>query len=156
MAFRDPFGLMDVRYTNEESKNYVNSLRENSPKFDKAMKGLEDDKSILVIIGIGNTAETSCGAIRRTGGCTSLMLNPRAGYQREVRIALDPEGLREDVAASPDIYFDMQTVVAHEVYGHAVPYRKGGICDDAGVMPCSVKRENTIREDAGLPRRPRY
>ncbi len=152
---------MDVEYADTQSKADVDALRAKSKKFDKAMTKLENDHSVLVIFGQGNTAKTSCGSVRRTGGCTRFMTTPRQGFQKEFRVVLDPTGLQQDQAAAPTEYFDMQTVVGHEAYGHVVPGAGGTICNDAASgtpanQVCSVRRENEIRKDADLPLRTKY
>jgi hypothetical protein len=60
---------------------------------------------------------------------------------------------------------DLDRIVAHEVYGHAVPYliagHMSGECADPGpgqraTDACSIKRENLIRKEVGLGRRVDY
>jgi hypothetical protein len=60
---------------------------------------------------------------------------------------------------------DLERVLAHEVYGHAVPYllagSMAGRCSDPGpgepaTEACSIRRENAVREQAGLGRRADY
>jgi hypothetical protein len=60
---------------------------------------------------------------------------------------------------------DLERVLAHEVYGHAVPYLLAGSiagrCGDPGpgepaTEACSIRRENAVREQAGLGRRTDY
>lgn len=61
-----------------------------------------------------------------------------------------------------EVYADLDRVLAHEVFGHALPYlmagNLSGRCADpaAGERPqdsCAIRRENMIREELGLGRR---
>lgn len=69
-----------------------------------------------------------------------------------------------DARMSPlrDFEADLDRIVVHEVYGHAVPYLLAGSlssrCPDptAGERPadaCAIKRENVVRAELGLGRR---
>lgn len=55
----------------------------------------------------------------------------------------------------------MLTTIAHEVYGHVVPWQSGAHCADgypgtpAG-NSCSVRRENVIRAEMKFPLRTKY
>lgn len=60
---------------------------------------------------------------------------------------------------------DLDRIVVHEIYGHAVPYllagHLSGECADpasgqAATDACSIKRENEIRKEVGLGRRLEY
>lgn len=61
-----------------------------------------------------------------------------------------------------ELHADLDRVLAHEVYGHAVPYLLSGHvsarCADPGpaepaTAACAVQRENVIRRELGLGRR---
>jgi hypothetical protein len=64
-----------------------------------------------------------------------------------------------------DFEADLERVVIHEVYGHAVPYllagKASGRCADPArgeraLDACSVRRENAVRAEAGLGERTDY
>lgn len=68
-------------------------------------------------------------------------------------------------AAPRDLEADLDRIVAHEVYGHAIPYllagHLSGKCEDpaAGQRAtdaCAIKRENEIRAELGLGERRGY
>ena len=89
------------------------------------------------------------------------MITPRKGFKREFRVVLDPTDLQQDKAADRTNYFDVQTDIAHEAIAHVVPGASGTVCNDAASgtpanKVCSVRRENEIRKDAGLPLRSKY
>ena len=60
---------------------------------------------------------------------------------------------------------DLDRILVHEIYGHAVPYllagRLSGRCPDPlpgerAVEACSIQRENAVRAELGLGRRTSY
>lgn len=70
---------------------------------------------------------------------------------------------RQTIWSTPvDLENDIDRVVAHEVYGHAIPYLVAGDlsgkCADPtdGERPeesCAIKRENAVRAESGLGKR---
>lgn len=73
------------------------------------------------------------------------------------------EGLgRELLMRRRELDDDIDRILIHEVYAHAVPRLLGeGICSDPvpGQRPteaCSIRRENAVRDQAGLGRRTDY
>lgn len=75
-------------------------------------------------------------------------------------------GLHESLGTGQgEFEADLERVLIHEVYGHAVPYLQAGDtsgrCADPGrgrdpLDACSVRRENAVREEAGLGLRRDY
>jgi hypothetical protein len=68
---------------------------------------------------------------------------------------------------SPPIEFarDLDRIIVHEVYGHALPYLLAGDlsgrCADPGphqraIESCAIRRENAVRAELGLGRRTNY
>jgi hypothetical protein len=64
-----------------------------------------------------------------------------------------------------DFEQDLERVLIHEVYGHAIPYLQAGDTSGRCADPerghdpedaCSVRRENEVRAEAGLGRRREY
>jgi hypothetical protein len=64
-----------------------------------------------------------------------------------------------------DLDADLDRILAHEVYGHAVPYliagHMSGRCADplphqAPVESCAIQRENKVRAELGLGPRTEY
>jgi hypothetical protein len=62
-------------------------------------------------------------------------------------------------ASFADLSRDLDRIVIHEVYGHAVPYLQvgslAGRCADpapgeAATEACAIRRENAVREELGL------
>lgn len=156
--YTDPFGLyaMDVEYKDKQTQDEVESLRKRSKTFDKAVQALEDDHSVLVTIGRESTV--GCGG---GGGCAVRMGKNGKG-QSLFDVRLDNQGIISDYLVQKNYGgADVFTVIAHEVYGHVVPWSRGGSCGDApGGTPaagvCSVRRENVIRSEMGFPLRTKY
>ena len=64
--------------------------------------------------------------------------------------------------AQADVATNLDRIVVHEVYGHAVPYLLAGnlsgrCADPAGgesaTGACAIRRENAVRSELGLGRR---
>jgi hypothetical protein len=64
-----------------------------------------------------------------------------------------------------ELHMDLDRILAHEIYGHAIPYLLAGDlsgrCPDpvAGQIPadaCAIRRENAIREELRMGRRTTY
>lgn len=68
-------------------------------------------------------------------------------------------------ATPADLHADLDRILAHEVYGHAIPYllagHLSGKCADPlpkqrATDACAIKRENEIRGELGLGQRREY
>jgi len=90
----------------------------------------------------------------------------RHGYVSAVLVVVNVARLKamHDHAGSlpGELHADLDRVLAHEVYGHAVPYLLSGHvsarCADPepdvpATAACAVQRENVIRRELGLGRR---
>jgi hypothetical protein len=148
-----------MKYRDGQSERDIEALRSRSTIFDHAMRELENDHSVLVWIGRGY-----CGA--SCPGRTSFPRLNRDG-QLEIEVIVNDAGVAENV---PLFKFNggisITSTLAHEVFGHAVPFARGENCQDgpSGKMPagtpasqsCSVTRENRIRKQLHMDRRKRY
>jgi len=94
---------------------------------------------------------------------------PAIGEDSEVRLVVIVVNLRlvQDIhnarlSAPRDVEADLDRILVHEVYGHALPYLLAG--DTSGQCPdprdgesaseaCSIRRENAVRAELGLGRR---
>jgi hypothetical protein len=79
-----------------------------------------------------------------------------------VNLHLIEDRYRRRLSPPSELHADLDRVLAHEVFGHALPYliagSVSGRCADpvAGERPqdsCAITRENVIREELGLGRR---
>jgi hypothetical protein len=82
-----------------------------------------------------------------------------------INLRLLEESHRSARSVPSDFEADLDRILVHEVYGHAVPYllagHLSGRCPDPGPGErapdaCSVRRENAIRAELGLGRRTSY
>lgn len=82
-----------------------------------------------------------------------------------VNLPLLREAYRERALLPVEIDMDLDRILVHEIYGHAVPYLLAGSlagrCADPQerervVDACSIQRENAIRAELGLGRRVEY
>jgi hypothetical protein len=82
-----------------------------------------------------------------------------------INLPLLEEGHRNALSVPSDFEADLDRILVHEVYGHAVPYllagHLSGRCPDPSPGErardaCSVRRENAIRAELGLGRRTSY
>jgi hypothetical protein len=149
--FTDPFGLFDIAYADEGTQALVASLRKRSKTFDAAVTKIENDHSVLVTVGLGSTVP--CGG---SGGCTSATgLNSQG--QQGISVTWDPGGVLSDhrVEALGGGAADINTVLAHEVAGHAA----GGVSVEGGNLnlrcdqACATAVEQQVRGEYGAPLR---
>lgn len=142
--FSDPLGLMamDVKITDEQTQAEVDALRKRSKTFDEAYRKLDEDHSVLVTMGRQSTV--GCGG---SGGCAER-LGTNAKGQRLFNVRLDNQGIISDYFVQKGYGgADSFTVMAHEFYGHVVPWAAGSSCGDTfpgTTGACSVRRENVI------------
>jgi hypothetical protein len=82
-----------------------------------------------------------------------------------INLALLEERYRERKLLPIELDMDLDRIVIHEVYGHAIPYlvvgNLSGRCADPqprerAVDACSIRRENAVRAELGLGRRVDY
>ncbi len=82
-----------------------------------------------------------------------------------VNLALLEETHRQRGSLPGELHADLDRILVHEIYGHAVPYLLAG--DLSGRCPdpqpgqraldaCSIRRENAVRAEVGLGRRTTY
>jgi hypothetical protein len=159
--FSDPFGLlaMDVEYGDDRTKADVDALRKKSKTFDAAVKKLEDDHTVLVKIGRGNTAVPGCGG---GAGCARSQGTNEKG-QAVYDVTINDGGIQSENAlfSLMGSLVNAMTTLGHEVYGHVVPWTQGWHCADGApgtpaAQSCSVRRENIIRREIPVPLRPVY
>jgi hypothetical protein len=82
-----------------------------------------------------------------------------------INLALLEDGHRIAQSVRAEFEADLDRILVHEVYGHAIPYllagRLSGRCPDPlpgerAVEACSIQRENAVRAELGLGRRTSY
>lgn len=82
-----------------------------------------------------------------------------------INLALLEERFRERRLLPIEFDMDLDRILVHEIYGHAIPYllagHLSGRCADPqprekAVDACSIRRENAVRAELGLGRRVDY
>jgi hypothetical protein len=82
-----------------------------------------------------------------------------------VNLSLLTESHRLAQSVPAEFEADLDRILVHEIYGHAVPYllagQLSGRCPDPtpgerAVEACSIRRENAVRAELGLGRRTSY
>jgi hypothetical protein len=82
-----------------------------------------------------------------------------------VNLSLLSESHRLAQSVPAEFEADLDRILVHEIYGHAVPYllagQLSGRCPDPtpgerAVEACSIRRENAVRAELGLGRRTSY
>ena len=82
-----------------------------------------------------------------------------------VNLSLLTESHRLAQSVPAEFEADLDRILVHEIYGHAVPYlvtgQLSGRCPDPmpgerAVDACSIRRENAVRAELGLGRRTTY
>jgi hypothetical protein len=82
-----------------------------------------------------------------------------------INLALLEEGHRNAGSVPSEFEADLDRILIHEIYAHAVPYllagHLSGRCPDPApgeraIDACSIRRENAVRAELGLGRRSTY
>jgi hypothetical protein len=143
-------------------------LREGSPSWRAAVRGLPEDRRVVVAapnevsvvdghrkVAFGEDLLGEVAPVVESDGRVRTVLVV-------VNVPLIESKHTQRLSTLSELYADLDRVVAHEVFGHALPYlvagHVSGRCADptAGEDPeesCAIRRENLIRAELGLGRR---
>lgn len=148
-----------------------------SPSFAAAMAAVESSGILRVRIGyrqhVMRSHERLLGEERAAAVFLADALGYSTGYpQCHVRVVVFTEALEEELlrAGVPEeaVVLDLALVLAHEVFGHLVPFAEQDVtvwptpCRDPDrraawrTTGCAVDRENVIRRELGVPERTTY
>jgi hypothetical protein len=149
-------------------------IAERSALWRDAMASLRDRgrQAILLTPAQVRVAETAGGPTETFDPTLLAEVAPVPGPDSRVdvvlvviNLALLEESHRNAGSLQSDFEADLDRILVHEVYAHAVPYllagHLAGRCPDpaAGeraVDACSIRRENAVRAELGLGRRTTY
>jgi hypothetical protein len=125
-------------------------LQKKSKTVDNAVKELEGNHNVNVNITLGHVAGTD-----NPGNTDNIMqysaAHPAGLHIIEVTLDLGKvPGLNYQASAEGGV--TVNDVVGHEIYSHAVPFSRGGVCHDAP-STCAVAGQNFIRRELGEPPR---
>jgi hypothetical protein len=153
-------------------------LLERSPTFAQAVSAIEASNMVRIRVGyrdqVMETWERQFGEDR--SGAVFLAdgthFHPAGTIVCGVRVVFFTEGLEEELirrgVPESAVVEDLAVMLAHEVYGHLVPFAEQGVTawptpcrDPAGrrgrrATGCAVDRENVIREEMGFSLRVTY
>lgn len=153
-------------------------LLDRSPTFAGAIAAVESSGMLRVRIGyrhhVMRPYERLMGEDRSAAAFLSddPLRYPTGNIQCHVRVVFFTDMLEEDLlrAGVPEdvVVLDLALVLAHEVFGHLVPFAEQGVtlwpspCRDPDrrtarrTTGCAVDRENLVRRELGVPTRPTY
>lgn len=130
------------------------------------------ERRILIMTPDRIVVEESTGALVAFDGSTIAEVSPvldADGAVNAVMVVLNVallDSLHTRLGSKPgEFEADLERVLAHEVYGHAIPYLIAGSlegrCPDpvpgqAAKDACSIRRENEVRREADLGQRSDY
>jgi hypothetical protein len=153
----------------------VQRIAERSPLWRDAMASLRDRGRQVILLTpaqVRVAADTASGGTERFDPTVLAEVAPVPGSDSRVDVVLVvinltllEESHRNAVSLQSDFEADLDRILVHEVYAHAVPYllagHLAGRCPDptAGeraVDACSIRRENAVRAELGLGRRTTY
>jgi hypothetical protein len=153
----------------------VRRISERSPLWRDAMASLRDRGRQAILLTPGQVrvaADSPSGRTERFDPTVLAEVAPVPDNDSRVdvvlvviNLALLEESHRHAGSLQSDFEADLDRILVHEVYAHAVPYllagHLAGRCPDptAGeraVDACSIRRENAVRAELGLGRRTTY
>lgn len=156
-----------VRSVDMEVTPILAHLADTSPTLRAALAAL-DGAAPPIHIRTFETAVDAAFYSRAYGfeyGYTRAYLG-RDGRVLSIVVALDVQQLRRDgrdmAVPEPVLLAEMAVVLAHELYGHAIPLALAGTVDAMCLdevpesAPCALERENRIRSELGVPHRRSY
>lgn len=130
------------------------------------------ERRILIMTPDRVVVEESTGAMVAFDGSTIAEVSPvrdADGAVNAVMVVLNVallDSLHTRLGSRPgEFEADLERVLAHEVYGHAIPYLIAGSLDGRCPDPvpgqsardaCSIRRENEVRREADLGQRSDY
>lgn len=133
----------------------IASIEARSPTFRRALAALEAQPVAIVVVTTGAVKETMPEHVRKLQpGQTVRFTHKEASRPPFIIVIVNPALLRhiqERGGASDDaVLRDLDHVLIHEIYGHAIPYSAsagtGSPCLD---MLCAIPRENSVRREMG-------
>jgi len=153
-------------------------LLERSPSFAAAVAAVELSGMLRVRIGYRDHVMRSYERLMGEDRSAAAFLSddplryPTGNVQCHVRVVFFTDALEEELlrAGVPEdvVILDLALVLAHEVFGHLVPFAEQGVtlwpspCRDPEralarrTTGCAVDRENLIRRELGVPERTSY
>lgn len=153
-------------------------LLERSPTFASAIAAIEASGMLRVRIGYRNHVMRNYERLLGEDRSAAVFLSddplryPTGNVQCHVRVVFFTETLEDELvwAGVPEdvLVLDLALVLAHEVFGHLVPFAEQGVtlwptpCRDPDrararrTTGCAVDRENVIRSELGVPERLSY
>jgi hypothetical protein len=146
----------------------LDRLWDGSPSWRASLQGLPRDRTVVVLtpdeVRVQDGRRTRPFEADLLGEVTPVAEND--GRIRQVVVVVNVPLIESTharrLSTLSELYADLDRVVAHEVFGHAIPYLVAGDvsgrCADpaAGERPedsCAIRRENLIRAELGLGRR---
>jgi hypothetical protein len=169
----EPIGARAIIAIDERIRSAIERLEEKSALWRDALERVADlDRRVLIVTPDRIVVREGSGAMDAFDGATLAEVSPVPGSNGAIdavmvviNVAL-LDSLHARLGSSPEEFeADVERVLAHEVYGHAIPYLLAGSvegqCPDPrpGESPrdsCSIRRENDVRREAGLGERTDY
>jgi hypothetical protein len=166
-----PEDIGSVRVTDRLLAERVHSLQDRSPTWSAALDSLAGLR-FQVLIGTPEQLGELVPSLSSYAGQhigRMLPLGNRAGQLIGAAVLIDLAVMermaRAAGASRAMLEGDIDRILAHELYGHVLPLAIAGrpdrgcadpAPDEPAVSSCSVRRENRIRAELGLPPRTTY
>jgi hypothetical protein len=169
----DPIRARAIIAIDERIRSAIERLEKKSALWRDALERVADlDRRVLIVTPDRIVVREGSGAMDAFDGSTLAEVSPVPGSNGAIdavmvviNVAL-LDSLHARLGSSPQEFeADVERVLAHEVYGHAIPYLLAGSVEGRCPDPrpgesaqdsCSIRRENDVRREAGLGERTDY
>lgn len=158
-----------ITTTSPAIRESLSRLWQGSASWRAALEDLRGQDRRVVVLTADQVVVDDAGRRRRFEDDLLAEVTPiveAGGQVRQVVVVINLSRIEasylERTSTLSEFHADLDRIVAHEVYGHALPYlmagHVSGRCADptAGQRPtdaCAIRRENTVRAELGLGRR---
>jgi hypothetical protein len=169
----EPVRALAIIVMDGRIRSGIERLERKSALWRDALERVADlDRRVLIVTPDRIVVRDGSGALDVFDGSTLAEVSPVPGSNGAIDVVMVVinvallDSLHARLGSSrAEFEADVERVLAHEVYGHAIPYLLAGSVEGRCPDPrpgesardsCSIRRENDVRREAGLGERNDY